>query len=71
MLFTWLQTCGHLRDAPDPEGTMVWKVYEMALFGLGLGIPRPFLGCRPDALRSAYSGGRYASRTPMDSAYLF
>ena len=71
MPFSSHQTRGHLRDATDPEGTMVWMVYEMALFQLGLDISRPSLGCQPDALGSAYSGGRHASRTRVESAYVF
>ena len=31
MLFTWLQTRGHLRVAPDTDGTMVWTVYEAGM----------------------------------------
>ena len=50
ILFTWSETRGHQRDAPDPKSAMVWTVYEMALFGRGLGMPRPSLRCQPDAL---------------------
>ena len=50
---------------------MVWTVYEMPSFWRELGILRPFLGCQLDALVSAYSGERCASRTRVESAYLF
>ena len=37
----------HLRDAPDPEGTTVWTVYEMALFRRGLGIAHILVDVTP------------------------
>ena len=49
VLFTWSQTRGHLRGPPNLEGTMVWTEYVVASCGRELGIPRPSLGCQPDA----------------------
>ena len=44
---------GRTREAPTVEA----QTQKMA-FGRELGIPRPSLGCQPDALGSAYFGGR-------------
>ena len=33
--------------------------------------PPTSLGCKPDALGSAYSGGRYSCWTRVESAYFF
>ena len=50
---------------------MVCTVCKMTSSGRGFGISRPSLGSQPDALRGSSFGERYASRTLVESAYMF
>ena len=51
----------HLRDAPDPEGTTVWAVYEMALFRRELGVAHILVDVTPAgrAWRACIQGDPY------------